>query len=140
MRGFWSDKEVEEILREIAEDEERSEKDDGCPLWRAMTIAMELHRFIERLVAQVRSAAEPVSLWAVAEYMQLALEEGRLAQFDVWNFDIYQGPPILKELHRQPSAGLLNERLADGLCGTVVVQLASRILANEHARHTADDG
>ena len=135
MCRLWSDKEVEEILKEIAEDEDNSEEDDDCPLVKVMAITLELHRFIEGLVVQIRSTAEPVSLWAVSEQMQLALEEGGLIQFDVWNFNIYQGPAILKELHRQPSADLLNERLADGLYDTIVVRLAHRILTNERERH-----
>lgn len=131
MCGLWSEQEVEAILREIAEDENDCREDDDCPLWRAMSIVLELRALIERIVSQIRSTDEPVSLFAVSEYMQLALEEGCSGQFGIWSFDIYQGPAILKEFHRQSSAGLLNERLAEGLYNTVVVSLAFKIFANE---------
>lgn len=131
MCGLWSDQEVEAILKEIAEDGNDGGEDGNCLLWRAMSIVLELRAFIEQIVSQIRSTDEPVSLFAVSEYMQLALEEGRSGQFGIWTFDIYQGPAILKEFHRQPSAGLLNKRLAEGLYNTVVVSLAFRIFANE---------
>jgi hypothetical protein len=126
----WSDREVREILKEI-DALEVEWSSDGDVVWRAMSIALELRRFVRGIAMLIGSAAEEVTLSTLSDYTQLVVEQGRRADFEAWDFDIHRTPALLAELARQPSAGLLDRRLADHQYHTVVVLLAYKIITAE---------
>jgi hypothetical protein len=96
--------------------------------WRCMEIAIYLYRYIEHMYRRMQDSQEPITLTALADYLETNLESDCLEEFVAWEFAIGRSPEVLRRIADDLGANGFDKALSRGEYVPVVLMMANDVL------------